>query len=902
MKYYDKQLSAIYKDLKTSDKGLTDAEAVNRIGQYGYNELKEKKKKSPILMFLLQFNNFLIWILMVAIAISIILGDWIESIVIFIIVILNAVIGFVQEYKAEKAIDALKKLSGIRAEVLRKDKKIIDSRELVPGDIIFVETGHKIPADARIIEEANLEVQESSLTGESTSVLKNVSVLKGELPVADRKNMIFSGTTVTKGRAKAIVVKTGMETQIGKVATLIDQTIDELTPLQKKLDKFAKQLGWLIILISILVFAVVVIKESLITFTAGQLSYEKEAVLEILKTAVSLAVAAIPEGLPAVVALALALGIQRMIKRHALIRKLPSVETLGETTVICTDKTGTLICDQMTVRKIFTLGNEISVSGQGYSKEGKYSKELGKDEKLLLEIGVHCNDAEINEKSMFGDPTEAALIVSAAKANIEKETVDKYYPRIDEIPFDSERKLMSTVHKKDNKKLMYTKGATSILLKICTKILANGKERAITKKDIDEINKENENLANQALRVLAFAYKPLTGKPTEKDLVFVGLQAMIDPPRSEVKTAIQICKDAGIRVVMITGDHKLTAVAIAKELGITGKAITGIEIDKIQDLSQIVEKIGVYARVSPEHKIRIVDALQKKGEVTAMTGDGVNDAPALKKADIGIAMGISGTDVSREASKMILTDDNFASIVNAVEEGRAIYDNIKKFVFFLLSSNLAEVLIIFIAIIIGLKLPLVAIQILWINLLTDGAPALALGVEPTEKDIMKRKPRPPKEDIITKKMVIRLLIVGLTITVGTLGMFIWALMSKGWTWGAPLDVNGEIYIYALSISFTTLVVFELFNAFNSKSNVKNVFTSGLLHNKLLLGAIAVSAFLQILVLSAPFGNTFFNDVFKTTWLGWGDWALIILVSSTVLIADSIFKFIYNLREKEEVKA
>ncbi len=871
--YYTLSAERALKELNTSLSGLSDEEAKVRLGQYGPNELKEAKKASPLIIFLAQFNNFLVWILLIAVGISAAIGDTVESVVIIIIVILNSVIGFLQEYRAEKAIEALKKLAGLRADVIRNgERKQVDAKELVPGDIIIIETGDKISADCRLIEESNLEMQESSLTGESTPVRKGVEAIR-QAPIAERLNMVFSGTIVTKGRAKAVVVGTGMRTEIGRIATLIETAREELTPLQKKLAGFGKQIGIVTMIIAAVVFAATVFKG--------------EDPLKMFEVAVSLAVAAIPEGLPAVVAMSLAFGVQRMIKRNALIRKLPSVETLGSTTVIATDKTGTLTLDKMTVKKIYVGGKVTEVAGEGYSTSERLP--AGEDEQLLLRIGALCNDSALSGDGISGDPTEAALLVSAAKAGLLKETLDSKFRRVDEIPFDSDRKRMTTINEAGSQSVMYTKGAPDVVLKLCDRIYANGKVRKITPADRKDIEKNNEKFASEALRVLGFAYKPVktAGDKNEKNLIFVGLQAMIDPPRPEVRAAIDTCRQAGIRVVMITGDHKLTAVAIAKELGIEGIAITGEELDRIKNLVDRVDEIGVYARVSPEHKIKIIDALKKRGHIAAMTGDGVNDAPALKKADIGIAMGITGTDVSKEASKMILTDDNFASIVNAVEEGRGIYNNIKKFIYFLLSSNLAEVLIIFIAIVIGLKLPLLAIQILWINLVTDGLPAIALGVEPISKDVMTKKPRKPEEGILTRRMAIRLVAMAATITAGTLGLFVWALYRGGWAWGQELPGESQAYIYAITMAFTALMMFEMLNAIASKSEEKNFF-SGIFNNKWLLLAIASSFALQMAVIYTPLSR-----YFSTTALSIADMGIIAAASLSVIAVDTAFKFFSN---------
>ncbi|MBI2663917.1 calcium-transporting P-type ATPase, PMR1-type [Candidatus Woesearchaeota archaeon] len=869
--YYQLSPEKALTELKTSLSGLSDAEASKRLTAYGPNQLKEGKGVSHFKLFLEQFNNFLVWILLAAVAVSAAIGDIVESIVIVVIVIMNAVIGFVQEYRAEKAIDALKKLAGLHADVIRSgERRQIDAKQLVPGDIIFLETGDKIPADCRLLEESNFEVQESSLTGESAAVAKDIAAIR-DAPIADQKNMAFSGTIIVRGRAKAVVAKTGMQTEIGRIANLIQTAKEEMTPLQKRLEKFAKQIGILTMAIAAIVFAATVLRG--------------EDMLKMFETSVSLAVAAIPEGLPAVVAMSLALGVQRMIKRNALVRKLPSVETLGSTTVIATDKTGTLTMDKMTVKRLYVNGKTIEVKGEGYSVDEPLA--LEEDEKLLLRAGALCNDAALTSKGISGDPTEAALLVSAAKAGMKKEELDSRFRRVDELPFDSDRKRMSTVHEVGKQRIMYTKGAPDVVLKLCSRIHTGGKARKLTSSDRSRILKANAEFASSALRVLGFAYKPAAGKAAEKELIFIGLQAMIDPPRPEVKEAIERCEAAGIRVVMITGDHKLTAVAIAKELGITGKAVTGVELDSIQNLEERVHEIGVYARVSPEHKIKIVNALKKKGQVTAMTGDGVNDAPALKSANIGIAMGITGTDVAKEASKMVLTDDNFASIVNAVEEGRGIYDNIKKFIYFLLSSNLAEVLVVFLAILAGLKLPLLAIQILWVNLITDGLPAVALGVEPVAKDVMKKKPRKLSEGIITKAMAIRLLLTGATITAGTLGIYVWALYSKGWAWGAELPGSSPVYVYAITMAFTALVVFEMLNAIAAKSEEKNMLTK-MFSNKWLLLAILSSLLLQFAVIYTPLSN-----YFHTTALALSDLAIIFAAASSVIAVDSLYKLVKN---------
>ncbi len=863
MDFYNKELKAVFRNLNSSENGLSNEEAENRLKQYGLNELREEKKVLPLKIFLRQFKSLLIWILVAAVLVSAFIGDYVESIVILIIILANAVIGFVQEYKAERAIAALKKLSGPKAVVLRDNKKMsITADQLVPGDIIFLEAGDKIPADARLIKTINLEAQESTLTGESVPVQKQVCTIK-KAEVAEQKNMVFAWTSITRGRAKAIITGTAMNTEIGKIAKMISD-VEETTPLQLKIDAFAKYLGIAVLFICAIIFSMAV-------FNGGD-------ILEMFKIAISLAVAAVPEGLPAVVTLSLALSVQKMAKRNALIRKLPAVETLGSVTVIGSDKTGTLTCDQMTVKKLFVDNEVIDVTGEGYSFEGSFSKELGENAQFLLKTGALCNDTEINgiNKEVIGDPTEAALIVSAAKAGFKKRGLEELYQRIDELPFDSERKRMSTIHEVHGKRVMYTKGAVDVILNLCTKVMIKGKIEKLTKKHKERILKANKEFASSALRVLGFAFKEVKGKPSEKDLVFIGMQAMIDPARPEVMEAVSQCKKAGIRVIMITGDHKETAVAIAKQIGIEGKAVTGEELNKIKELSRIINEVSIYARVNPAHKIKIIEALKKKRQLVAMTGDGVNDAPALKKADIGIAMGKTGTDVAKEASDIVLVDDNFASIRNAVEEGRAVFNDLKKFVFFLLSSNFSEILIIFIAILIcllakqDLKLPLIAIQILWVNLVTDGLPALALGVEKPEKDIMLRKPRRYGEHIVNKAMIMRLLMISAIITAGTLYLFFWALQKNG-------------YIYATTIAFTSLVIFEMFNAINSKSEDKSSILR-LFTNKWLLLAITSSIILQVMVIYTPL-----SSAFHTVQLNFMDWVIIIAVASSVLILDELRK-------------
>ncbi len=895
--YHAMQLNDVFSELKASEKGLSDEEAAKRLAEAGANELKEGKNISPVGLFIDQFKDLIIWILIGAVVISMFLKEFIDGAVILAILIINAIIGFIQEYRAEKAIDALKKLAGLKADVLRNgQRKQLDSRLLVPGDIILLETGNKVPADCRLIEATNLEVQESVLTGESTAVSKELMLIETDAPISERKNMVFSSTIITKGKAKAIVVSTGMKTEVGRIATLLQETKEELTPLQKQLDKFGKHIGYATLAICVIVFIVTVARK-------------EGTVLEMFKVSVSLAVAAIPEGLPAIVTLSLALGIQRMIRRNALVRKLPSVETLGSTTVICTDKTGTLTVDQMTVRSLYVNNEEISVTGEGYSTQGSISK-TNEGVKLLLRIGVLCNDAALVKSmakegkaaGMIGDPTEAALLVSAAKGGLEYAWIGKESNRIGELQFDSKRKRMSTANLVRGSPVLYTKGAPDILLNLCSHIYLNGKIAPLTPLQKKKILEANEKFGSKALRVLGFAYKQLRkgqkiDESVEKGLIFVGLQAMIDPPRPEVKSAIAMCRNAGIKVVMITGDHRTTAQAIAAELGLEGNTLTGEDLDKLGDeaLQKVAAETSVYARVSPEHKLRIISALKKANQITAMTGDGVNDAPALKKADIGIAMGITGTDVAREASKMILTDDNFVSITNAIEEGRGIYDNIKKFVYFMLSSNMAEVLIIFLAALVGMPLPMVAIQLLWINLVTDGLPALALGIEPISKEVMERKPRNPAEGILTKQLITRILITAATIAAGSLLLYYFELVEHGWHFGG--DISSEGYTAAITITFTALVMFELFNALAAKSESKTIFSRELFNNKSLLLALLSSLLLQLAVIYLPV-----NKIFHTSPLHPVDLALVIGVASSLIVVDTAYKLIKGRLEKRAEKS
>jgi len=854
-KWFNLTIEESAKELETNlEQGLTSDEVLKRREKYGSNELKAKKKKSLFVKFLEQFKDFMIIVLIIAAVVSGIVGvqegeGFTDSIIILIVVIVNAIIGVAQENKAEKSLEALQKMSSHVAKVIRNGKlEVVQSAELVPGDIVVLDTGDFIPADLRIIEAVNLKSQEAAMTGESVPVDKFADKIDDEeVSLGDRKNILFSSSLVTYGRGKGIVVETGMNTEVGKIASMINETEDEATPLQIKLNNLGKTLGIVALAICVLIFFV------------GTL-YGKEPI-HMFMTAVSLAVAAIPEGLAAVSTIVLAIGVQRMVKRNAIVKKLPAVETLGSASVICSDKTGTLTQNKMTVLKFFVNGKLSDVEELG---------DLDFEGKKTLEACMLCNDTKIAEDgTLTGDPTETALVDMGFKLNATDEIYSEM-PRVKEIPFDSDRKLMSTVNKFGDKYIVYTKGGLDELLNCCSSYSFNGEIKTDLKEYKKIVVEENRKLAENALRVLAMAYKELDHLPTdeemetlENNLIFTGMVAMIDPPRLEVKDAVNKCISAGIKTVMITGDHKITASAIAKELGILqegDEAITGAELEKMSDEELIgrVRKISVYARVSPEHKVRIVKAWQANGEIVAMTGDGVNDAPALKKADIGCAMGIVGTDVSKEAADVILTDDNFATVVAAVEEGRRIYSNILKAIHFLLSSNIGEIVVLFTAIMLTPILankfgitpdyisalePLLPIQILWINLVTDSLPALALAVDPAEKDVMKKKPMKKSKGIFTKGMTFRLVYQGIMIGLLTLAAFVLGLSVNG-------DSAYKIKV-GQTMAFTVLAFSELVHVFNVRNNMKSLFSSNPFNNSKLLLAIVASAALMFAVLIVP---------------------------------------------------
>ncbi|MDY6984943.1 MAG: calcium-translocating P-type ATPase, PMCA-type [Candidatus Thermoplasmatota archaeon] len=837
--------------------GLSSSEAKALLEKYGYNELKETKKKSVVVKFLEQFRDIPVLILIVALVISALLGETIDAIAIGIIVILNATLGFVQEYRAERALEALKKMAAPKARVYRDGELIeIEAREIVVGDIVALEAGNVVPADVEVMESFRLQVDEAPLTGESAPVNK------------DAGEKAFMGCTIPNGRAKGKVIATGMSTEFGKIAKLVQSAEEVKTPLQMQLDRFGKQLAYLIIGVIIVVFF------------AGLLRNIEP--FEMFFIAITLAVAAIPEGLPAVVTITLAIGVQQMAKRNALVRKLKAVETLGSVDVICTDKTGTLTKNEMTVKKMYANSSVFEVEGTGYSTEGRILED-GKEARgleKLFEIAVLCNDANLND-NVIGDPTEGALLVAAAKYGVDFKSLREKRPRDYEISFDSLRKRMSTVHRD----MVCVKGAPEIILSLCDRLLEDGEARKINEEDRKRILEINESFAKNALRVLAFAYKPrnelksMGDEEIESNLIFTGLIGMIDPPREGVKDAVELCKNAGIRPVMITGDHLLTASAIAKEVGILGKDNTAVE-----SFANDVERVSVYARVKPEHKLNIVDALRKKGHIVAMTGDGVNDAPALKSADIGIAMGITGTDVAKEASDMILQDDNFATIVNAVEHGRGIYDNIKKAVRYLLSCNVGEVLVIFLAILAGLEIPLLAIQILWMNLVTDGLPAIAMSMDEIAKDVMNREPRKPKEGIITRAMIFDIGWISVMETIATLSVF--------------LIVNGsEGIVYARACAFLTLVLVQLCVALSVRYDEHYAFERGYTPTRIMALAFFSSLLLALMVIYVPF----LSPIFGTEPLGINDVVIVFFTALLAFGAIELRKVIFRKRKKGSQK-
>jgi P-type Ca2+ transporter type 2C len=940
--------SQVLQRLGVAEHGLSADEAKKRLEQYGPNQLTEASRPGFWAVLWGQLNNFVVILLIIASLISILLGETVDAIAIMTIVVLNAILGIVQEQRAEEALAALKKLAAPEAHVLRDGERVsLPSGQLVPGDIIYLEAGNFIPADVRLLETVNLQVEEASLTGESLPVQKNATLqLDENIPLGDRKNTAFMGTVVTYGRGRGVVTGTGMKTQLGLIATMLQSVETEVTPLQRRLDELGKTLSIGALILVGLVFLVAVFNgtEPGLLFSAPLTYFTTYAktISDAFMIAVSLAIAAVPEGLPAVVTISLALGMQEMIRRHALIRKLSSVETLGSATVICSDKTGTLTQNAMTVTRLWADGQLIHVTGSGYAPKGDFLFDgkpaaLEKFPAILstLWLGVLNNDAEVHAGAdsyrVIGDPTEAALIVAATKADVIHEDLNEAYPRENEVPFDSERKRMITVHnvsdpqpddaspfhgnKHQDWNVIAVKGAPDVVLNLCKHYqTADDKSAPMDDVAFKRIMDANDAMTKDALRVLGVAYRVLpevkdtmSAESMEQDLVFVGLIGMIDPAREEVKPALAKAAHAGIRTVMITGDYPATARAIAEAIGLLRpgkKVMTGAELDAITDaqLDAVIEDTDVFARVSPEHKMRIVDALQANDEVVAMTGDGVNDAPAIKRADIGVAMGITGTDVAKETADMVLTDDNYASIVSAVEQGRIIYGNIRKFVFFLLSSNVAEIMIIFLATLAGLPAPLTAIQLLWLNLITDGAPALALAMEKGDPDIMERKPRPKNEPIVNASMRVGILVqtfaqTGAVLTAFALGL-LWELGALGHLPAA--GQNGLSFLLnfdwksaevealrtAETMAFITLSLAELFRAYTVRSERASLFSIGIFSNKWMQYAVGASVTLLLLVCTVPF----LQDIFNTHWMSGKEWAVVLSLSLIPAVSEEITKF------------
>ncbi|WP_277583994.1 cation-translocating P-type ATPase [Psychrobacillus antarcticus] len=869
MSWYKKSPEEVLTDLHLkSDKGITEQEAQKRLEQYGPNRLATNRKKTWVERIFAQLNNVLIYVLIIAAVVSAFVGEIADAIIIGLVVIINAVVGVIQESKAEDALEALKNMATPKAIVQRDgEMKEIDSAEVVPGDFIVVSAGSYIPCDIRLIESANLKVEEAALTGESVPVDKDAFALlekdNQDIPLGDQKNMLFMSTLVTVGRGTGIAVATGMDTQIGKIAGMLNMTVDEQTPLQKSLAQVGKYLGIAALVISLVMFLIGVL--------------QGRDFLEMFMIAISLAVAAIPEGMPAIVSIVLAIGVQRMIKQHVIIRKLPAVEALGSVNVICSDKTGTLTQNKMTVTKFYADGQIQDITD--FQLENDIHNRM-------MKIFVLCNDATYTKDAQTGDPTEIALVAAGAHNRLNKSELEKEYQRLQEIPFDSDRKLMTTVHIHKNVYYRMTKGAIDRLLNRCNRIMTKEGIIPLTEKIQTEIMDASHTMSQSALRVLAAAYQ-VEGhegvEGAEEDLIFVGFVGMMDPPRLEVKESIEVCKTAGIRTVMITGDHRDTAFAIAHELGIAAQeseVMEGIELDSLtdEDIKNACNVTNVFARVSPEHKVKIVQALKAVGHTVSMTGDGVNDAPSLKEADIGVAMGITGTDVAKGASDMVLTDDNFASIVKAVEEGRNIYKNIKKSVIFLISCNLGEIIALFFAIAAGWPTPLRSIHILWVNLVTDTFPALALGVDPEEPGVMKEKPRGKKEGLF-HGMLPFLLLNGLLIGVITLAAFVIGLN------GETSDVPENVLMHAQTMAFITLSFSQLIHSFNFRSMNQSVFKVGIFKNKFLLASTLVGIIIQVLIVSiGPIAK-----MFSVQSLGSTDWIIVAGLSLLPLIINELVK-------------
>jgi Ca2+-transporting ATPase len=907
MKWHALTIDTIIENLNTSPNGLSTEEAERRLQTYGPNELQESKRINKFALLIEQVKNPLIAVLAFAAIISFLADKMIDVVVIVAVICINTALGFFKEFKAEEAIEALRSQASPEARVLRDcpqsghcQEKRVKAMDLVPGDVILVDAGTRVPADSRIIEASNLEVDESMLTGESVPARKSTKILQEKLSVAEMDNVLFAGTVITQGRAKGVVFSTGMSTEMGKIADLITKTEKAATPLKKRTLDLSKKLMLLALI------------ASTVTMLVGL--WRGFDIIELFLFTLAMAVSAIPEGLPAAITVTLAVGVSRMAERNAIIRKLNAVEALGSVTTICTDKTGTLTTNQMTVQKIFSDNHMVDVSGVGYQPEGHFEVEgvqidAKEDEALMafLRISALCNDAvlkAVEEDStdeqerlerweILGDPTEGALIVAFAKAGLDRDKLAEEYPRIDEIPFDPKKRYMATFHSAPGgDSEVYIKGAPEVVLSMCSHILQARRVETLSPQQKDDLLKINASMAGDALRVLAMAYRKLEPEDIEDfkegephDMVFVGFSGMMDPPRPEAIDSVKLCKRAGIKVAMATGDHKITAEAIAKKIGIAEegfKVLTGSDLDEMSDddLDKIIEDVTVFARVSPEHKYRIVEALRRKGHIVAMTGDGVNDAPALKSAEVGIAMGITGADVTKETADMILTDDNFRSIVSAVEEGRVIFENIRKVVKYLISTNAGEIITILAALVILMVDALIftPVQILWVNLVTDGLLVVNLAMEPKEEDVMDQPPKKPEEGIINRDILQNVIFVAIFMAVGTLWVF-----TSEW--------NGSDLMKAQTLGFTTMAMFQIFNALNCRSRSKSIFRLGLFTNKYLIAAIAVSITLQILATILPF----FQVALGTVALNAVEWATIFAVSSTVLFADELRKLIQRRR-------
>jgi len=874
--------SEILKVLEARKSGLTKEDSSVRLQEYGFNEIVEAKRMTALEIFLSQFKSFLVIILIVAILISLALGEIVDAIVILVVVIVNSSLGFFQEYSAEKAVQALKKMIAPIATVMRNGMWTeIPAKEIVPGDIIYLEEGKRVPADMRILSQSSLEIDESSLTGESVPVTKKECVLKKDVAISDMINMAFMSTYVTQGVGTGVTVETGMNTEVGGIAKSVEETESPATPLQVKLEQLGRYLGIIILVVCAIIFVLGI--------------YARQGtLLDLFLVAVALAISAIPEGLPAVVTLALSLGMKRMAKKNAIVKRLLAVETLGTTSVICSDKTGTLTKNEMTVERVYTGGKIISVSGKGYTPTGEFflndkKMDVSKNKVLMLLLRsiVLCNKSSLrNTKDgwmVVGDPTEGALTVLGKKAGFGLSELEKESKTLAEIPFSSERKMMSIVYKEDGKKVVYSKGAPEQIIKKCKFILTEKGVKKINSKDASKLNNVCREMAAHPLRVLAVAYKTLPdgvktykGDNVESDLIFLGIVGMEDPVREGVKDAIKKASDAGIKTVMITGDHDLTAKAIAKQLGLMDKqslVLTGLELESMSqaELEAIVEKVSVYARVSPEHKVRILAAFEKRGHVVAMTGDGVNDAPAIKKANIGISMGIKGTDVAKEASDIILADDNYVTIVSAVEEGRGIYANIRKFIKLMLAVNFTEIFLIGMTSVAGMPLPLLPLQLLWLNLVTDSFPAISLAVDPVEKDLMKKPPRKKTEGIFSGGMAQFLVAAAIVATIAEVIIF---------TWGLQFGIEK-----ARTLVLTLAVMYQLIFMFNCRSEDKPFFKVNPFSNKYLYVSFWLAIVLQLAVLHLPF----LQSVFSTVSLGLNDWLVILSLSGLgMLISPSFF--------------